>query len=43
VDYLKDLYNNPSSIDFGEAVMASKNMRLLYGASANLTKDIKIV
>ena len=43
LDYLKDLYNNPSSVDFGEAIATSRSMRLLYGASANLTKDVKIV
>ena len=43
VDYLKDLYNNPPSIDIGQMMVAAKDMQTLYGIASSLTKDIKIV
>ena len=43
VDYLKELYNNPPSIDVGKMMVTAKSMQLLYGAASNLTRDVKIV
>lgn len=43
VDYLKDLYNNPPSIDIGQMMVAAKDMQTLYGVASSLTKDIKII
>ena len=40
--YLKDLYSS-STIDISKVGIAEQNMRLLYGMTSNLTKDIKIV
>ena len=42
VFYLKDLYDS-STIDMSKVDVAENNMRYLYGAVSNLTKDIKIV
>ena len=43
VDYLKELYNNPPSIDIGKMMVIAKSMQLLYGTASNLTQDVKIV
>lgn len=43
VDYLKELYNNPPSIDIGKMMVMAKSMQLLYGTASNLTQDVKIV
>lgn len=43
VDYLKELYNDPPSVDLGDMLITAKNMRLLYGAASDLTTDVKIV
>ena len=43
VDYLKELYNNPPSIDMGKMMVMAKSMQLLYGAASNLTRGVKIV
>ena len=43
VDYLKELYNNPPSIDIGKMMTMAQSMQLLYGTASNLTRDVKIV
>jgi hypothetical protein len=40
--YLNDLYNS-TTIDISKVDVAENNMRYLYGAVSDLTKDIKIV
>ena len=40
--YMTDLHGT-STVDIDKADIAEKNMRALYGITANLTKDIKIV
>jgi hypothetical protein len=42
VFYLNDLYNT-TAIDVSKVDIAEGNMRMLYGAVSDLTKDIKIV
>lgn len=40
--YMTDLHGT-NTVDIAKADIAEKNMRTLYGITANLTKDIKIV
>ena len=42
VDYLKELYNNPPSIDFAQTIIAMENMKLLYAKAMDLTRNVKI-
>ena len=42
VFYLNDLYNS-TTIDIGKVDVAENNMKLLYGMTAKLTQNIKIV